>query len=82
MDMLTSATKLSNAVSKIPQGKIVYSDLNTQIISTNNKTLVILFLLPEKQMEKANGFFNYRDPRDIEYVNNRNWLDITYIKMP
>ena len=81
LDMLTKQTNFNSIVIKqqFSKGNIIYMDKNSLIYKEDAKTIKIVFLLTNTEMQKANGFFDYKD-KDTKIIERENWFNITSIK--
>lgn len=82
IDGLTSQTSIKEIVNheEVSTTNIV-TQSNTLLLYkiNNNKYLLILLFTPE-QMKKTNGFWNYQ--KDMNAINNRNWISTSIISLP
>ncbi len=78
LDMLTKQSSLSAVFDKkqFQNGKILFSNKNSLIYQVDAKTIKIIFLLTNKDMQKANGFFDYTNI-DKKITEGENWFNIT-----
>lgn len=79
VDSLASRSALSSFIT-IPSGRQVLFKNNNSVISLSGKTVTILFLMPESEMEKANGFFDYGGV-DKKAVQGKYWLNVTSLTL-
>lgn len=82
LDMLTKSSSLSQLVDEkqFQNGKILFMNKSSLIYQRDNKTIVIVFLMDNKAMRKANGFFDYVD-KDKKITQGKNWLNITSVNL-
>ena len=64
----------------ISEGDLLLRGKNYILLKQNPKKVLLIFLLPESEMKKANGFFDYQE-KDKELVRGKYWLDITLIAL-
>jgi hypothetical protein len=78
LDMLTKQSNLSSVVNQkqFQNDKVIFMNNNSAIYQEDNKTIKIVFLLSNNDMQKANGFFDYTD-KDKKITEGENWLNIT-----
>ena|ERR1035437_3802492 len=78
LDMLTKQSSLSAVFDKkqFQSGKILFNNKNSMIYQVDAKTIKIVFLLTNADMQKANGFFDYTDV-DKKITEGENWFNIT-----
>jgi hypothetical protein len=78
LDMLTKQSSLSNIVDQkqFQNDKLIFMNSNSAIYQEGSKTIKIVFLLTNADMQKANGFFDYTD-KDKQITEGENWLNIT-----
>lgn len=83
IDTLTTHSKLDDILENSPlmQAVTIYRTENARIFLETKKVIVITFILPVSEMQKANGFFDYRD-EDKELVKNKFWFNVTRITLP
>lgn len=75
-DQLISFYKKNELLSK----KLVLKKKNLLIYYQDNQTVKFIFIKPEKEMEKAVGFFDYKE-KDKQLLKGKNWLVEAYIKI-
>lgn len=80
LDLLTPTGTLSSYVT-IPAKQLIFQNKSSLIYEQDAKTVNIVFLFPESEMKKANGFFDYAE-KDKEFVKGKYWLNITKITLP
>lgn len=82
IDILTSEKKLPGIIdkNKLSINKVMFQNDNSIIYKTSLGNVVIIFLTGEEEMKKTNGFFDYQE-KDKDLVKNKNWLNITSIKL-
>lgn len=57
--------------------RIIFQGKN-EMIGESDKAILITFIKPIAEMEKANGYFDYKD-KDKKLLENKNWVVITKI---
>lgn len=60
--------------------KILVKNKDMLLYQYDREHLLLVFVLPESEMQKANGFFDYRK-HDKELVAGKNWVNITLIQL-
>lgn len=79
LDSLTTETSLHAVLQKdIPQSQVLMRNA-TSIIYTDGLTTKIIFVIPESEMKKAVGFFDY-EGKDKDLTNGKHWVNITSVK--
>lgn len=78
LDMLTKQSSLSAVFDQkqFKIGNIIFMNKNSLIYQEDARTIKIVFLLTNKDMQKANGFFDYTDI-DKKITEGENWFNIT-----
>jgi hypothetical protein len=81
LDMLTKQTNLNDIVDlkQFKKEQVLLEGGNYLVYQENAKTIKIIFLLPNSELEKANGFFDYKDT-DKKITEGENWFNVTSIK--
>lgn len=77
IDALITASSLS-ATLQVKDIKKIILQTDTILLVQRQHDFVLAFILPQSEMEKANGLFNYQEDTDI--LNGKNWIDISIIK--
>jgi len=82
LDMLTKQSTLNQLIDEkeFQKGKIIFMSRNSLIYQKNPETIQIVFLLSNVDMQKANGFFDYKD-KDKQLTEGGNWFNITSLKI-
>ena len=82
LDMLTKQSSLNKLIDQkqFQKEKVIFMSSNSLIYQEDPKTIEIIFLLSNSDMQKANGFFDYQD-KDKQLTEGENWFDITSIKI-
>jgi hypothetical protein len=62
---------------EIKQKDIIVNNRNV-LITKDKQDIIILFIVRTEEMEKANGFFDYKE-KDKKLLKNKYWLDKTII---
>ena len=78
LDGLTSAKSLNQVfdISQADMKKLLFQNSNSLIFKDSNNQTYVVFILPESEMQKANGFFDYQG-KDKNLLKNKNWFSIT-----
>lgn len=63
---------------EIKQKDIVFYNKDI-LVAKDKENILISFIVSAKEMEKANGFFDYKE-KDKELVKDKNWLNVTYVR--
>ncbi len=81
LDMLTKKTGLNLLIdsNKVSANQIIFKNENSIIYKKDKQDLVIIFLLSNSEMQKANGFFDYKD-KDKTITQGENWFNMTIVK--
>ena len=82
LDMLTKKTSLNLLIdsNNLNSRDIIFKNDNSVIYKKDKQDLVIIFLLSNSDMQKANGFFDYKD-KDKAITQGENWFNITIVKV-
>lgn len=81
IDTLTTMTKFDAIIAPLPHNNILFKNNDSLIYKPDETHVVITFLKPLSEMEKANGFFDYRE-KDKELVKGKMWFNITKLTLP
>ncbi len=78
LDMLTRQSSLSALFDRkqIPKENIIFMGKKSVIYKEEPNYVKIIFLLNNKDMRRAIGFFDYKD-KDRELTEGENWLNVT-----
>ena len=81
VDALSSADSLSEVLTNRapPDAEILFEGTNS-LVYKKNKTVTILFLMPENEMRRTVGFFEY-DGKDKELTGGKKWLNVTSLQL-
>lgn len=77
-DSFTLQNTIAPFLQEQPQDIIFQND--SSIIFQKQNTAFIIFILPVEEMEKANGFFDYKE-KDKELVKGKFWVNITSVTL-
>jgi hypothetical protein len=80
LDMLTQQADLNKIVNlvKIPKNDIIFTGKNCFIYKINAKTIEMIFLLSNNDMQKVSGISDYQDSKSI---GRKNWFNVTSLKI-
>lgn len=76
--LVTNATSPMFSLNTTKNWNILYQNVDEMIIS-NDKEILIVFVKPASEMVKANGFFDYKD-KDKKLLENKSWYVVTKIQ--
>ncbi len=81
LDMLTKQSSLKNIIDlgQFKKDKIISTGKNYLIYQEGIKTIEIVFLLSNSDMQKANGYFDYSD-KDKQITEGQNWFNVTSVE--
>jgi hypothetical protein len=82
IDSLTDRSSIdliSNSFA-IKNENIILKKSDYLLIKKNEKNYLLIFILPESEMERANGYFDYLE-KDKALVKGKYWLDMTLISI-
>lgn len=82
IDGLTSQTSIKEIVNheEVNASKIVSQSTTSLLYRINEKKYVLILLFTPEQMRQTNGFWNYQ--KDMDVINNRNWVSTSIISLP
>jgi hypothetical protein len=80
IDMLTTKNSLNEIFQfKTTEKNVLFRNKNSLIYRQDSSKIIIVFLLSNKDMKKANGFFDYNE-KDKVTTEGKNWFNITTIR--
>lgn len=77
VEFLVKSNQL-NKIMAVPNGHILLNDKNIILDQIDEKKHLLIFLKPVVEMEKANGYFDYKQ-WDKELLKDKYWLTISII---
>lgn len=60
--------------------EVIHQD-DTSIIERGPNSILVIFSKPTSEMIKANGYFDFKNPRDRVIIENKYWLSISKISI-
>jgi hypothetical protein len=81
LDMLTKQLSLGKLIdqNQLQKKNVIFANSNSLIYQQDSKTIKIIFLLSNSDMQKANGFFDYKG-NDKHLTEGESWFNITSLK--
>lgn len=81
LDSLVTTSSLEELIELTAIRLVIKHESKNFVILKKNTTYSLIFILPTTEMKKANGYFEYRDPKVSKMLEGKYWLSISEIKL-
>lgn len=80
LEALVTKDILSDVVVDLSTGKknIIFQN-NSELVYKTGGRMRIIFVKPQNEMVKSNGYFDYKNPRDMAILQTKYWLSVSEI---
>ncbi|MEO6509129.1 MAG: hypothetical protein ABIO02_04185 [Patescibacteria group bacterium] len=81
IDALVTSQFLNQIIDPKNVQLVTYNSGDNYFILKNSNKYVLVFILPVSEMQKANGYIEYREPSVQKELEGKYWLNISEIKI-